>query len=63
MARPVEANGLIEKNGRPEPRAVVVAPSKDRNDRGVDRVSLVSGITGSIPASITTVFIVAIRCP
>ena len=54
-----QANGLIEKGGRPEPGSVVMVPTKE-SGVGISPVALISSLTGII-ASITTVIIVAIR--
>jgi protein involved in polysaccharide export with SLBB domain len=52
-----QPNGLIQKGKSPEPGAVVVVPSKDPTQKGVDLVSLFSALA-QIFASTATVIVV-----
>jgi hypothetical protein len=55
-----QPNGSVQQGKRPEPGAVVVVPSKDPNARGIDYVTLFTGL-GGILASLTTIIVVLTR--
>ena len=54
-----QSNGLVERKGRPEPRAAVSVPTRDPHDRGFDAVAYATGIA-SVLATLSAVLIVAL---